>query len=203
MARITAVFWDVGGVLLTNAWDHGQRRSVAESFGLDHEDLERRHKPLVPAFDDGRLTLDDYLARTVFWKRRPFSRRAFKARMFAQSCTRPDGGLPLARRLKARGRCFLAALNNESAELNEYRIARFGLRRVFDVFLSSCYLGARKPDMEIYLKAQVLTGRAPGECLFIDDRPENLVLPRRLGWRTVLYEDRAGLERELRSLKLF
>ena len=69
---------------------------------------------------------------------------------------------------------LLVTLNNESRALNEHRIERFRLRDYFTVFLSSCYLGVKKPEPEIYRLAFQLTQRRRSECLFIDDRDLNL-----------------------------
>jgi putative hydrolase of the HAD superfamily len=196
--RTSAVFWDVGGVLLTNAWDHSQRRKVLASFGLDAEGFEARHRRCVEAFETGRLSLDGYLERTVFYRKRPFSKERFRGRMFAASKPLP-GALAAARRIRRSG-VLMSTLNNESAELNRFRIERFGLLQLFDLFLSSCWLGVRKPDPAIYEKALELTGRDPRECVFIDDRPENLAAPRRLGFRVIRHENPPQLERELARL---
>lgn len=196
MERITAVFWDIGGVLLSNAWDREQRDGALEKLGVDPEDFERRHRRAAPEAEAGRLTLDQYLDRTVFYRRRPFGRERFKRIMFSQSRPIPPN-LALARRLARSRRYLVAALNNESQDLNRWRIDRFGLRGIFDAFFSSCYLGVRKPERAIYEKALALTQRRPRECLFIDDRPENLVEPRRMGWRVILHRGPQALERDL------
>lgn len=196
MAEITAVFWDVGGVLLSNAWDHAQRRRTVAEFGLDPREFERRHQRAVPLLDCGRITLDEYLRRTVFFRRRAFSLESFKRFMRAQSRPIP-ANLALARKLARSGRWLTAALNNESPELNAYRIERFRLREICDVFLSSCYLGVSKPGRAIYERALALTQRKPRECVFIDDRPENLVEPRRMGFRAIQHDGPENLKREL------
>ena len=125
MAEISTLFWDVGGVLATNAWDRDTRHAAALRFRLDEEELEQRHEALVSALETGKISLDDYLERTVFCLRRSFSREEFKAFMYAQSQPKPDS-LALARELA--GRYLLAAINNESLELNLFRIERFALR---------------------------------------------------------------------------
>ena len=79
MAEITTLFWDVGGVLLTNGWDRAARRRAAEQFHLDWEEFEDRHDLVVTDFEKGRLTLDEYLQRTVFYRSRSFSQDDFKA----------------------------------------------------------------------------------------------------------------------------
>lgn len=199
MAKITAVFWDIGGVLLTNAWDHAQRGAAAEKIGVDPADFERRHKRAVPLLDAGRIGLDEYLRRAVFHRRRSFSPERFKKLLFAQSRPIP-ANLALAKEVARSGRFLTAALNNESLELNRYRIDRFKLRGFIDVFLSSCYLGVSKPERGIYERALAITQRKPRECVFIDDRPENLIEPRRMGFHAVLNGGPVSLRRELTAL---
>lgn len=197
MPAVTAIFCDVGGVLLTNGWDHEARRAAALHFGLDRDDLEQRHADALADFETGRASLDDYLERTVFHCERPFSRDALREFVLARSQPLEDA-LAVMRRLAA-GPRLVASLNNESRDLNEYRIRRYGLRECFSLFLSSCYLGARKPDEAIYRRALGITQRDPSECLFIDDREENLVPARRLGMRTLAYQGPKRLEEDLRT----
>ena len=198
MAEITALFWDVGGVLLTNGWDRAARRRATEQFKLDWEEFEDRHELMVPDFEGGRLTLDEYLQRTVFYRARSFGREEFKASMFAQSQPLPEV-LALAARLANSGKYLMATLNNESLELNLYRIQQFRLRDYFNAFFSSCFLGVKKPERAIYRLASQITQRSLEECLFIDDRALNLECAQHLGMRTVHYQDPTQLRRELQE----
>ncbi len=196
MAAITALFFDIGGVFLTNGWDRATRRKAAEQFQLDWDVLEERHELVVADFETGRMGLEEYLDRTVFHEARPFSRETFKTFLMAQSEPFQDA-LAIAGDLKRAGRCLMAALNNESRELNADRIARFHLRDYFAVFFSSCYLGLRKPDPRIYRIAMDLTQRQPDECVFVDDRPLNVDGARRTGMRAIRFESAAQLRRDL------
>src|SRR5579872_5703770 len=163
---IHALFFDVGGVLLTNGWDRTTRRQAAERFHLDWDALEERHELVVADFETGRLELDEYLDRTVFHDPRPFSRDEFKSFVFAQSQPLPDS-LALAAEIAAQKKYLLATLNNESTGMNAYRIRHFNLRDTFQVFISSCYVGLRKPDPRIYRLAIDLAQLSPGECVFV------------------------------------
>ena len=144
MAKISAVFSDVGGVLLTNGFDRGERARAVEQFGLDDADFEGRHQMLSAALETGRLDLDEYLDRTIFYRPRPFRKQAVRDFMYALSEALPDS-LALMARLAETRKVFLATLNNESRELNLHRIQKFGLRHYFSVFFTSCYLGVTKP----------------------------------------------------------
>jgi putative hydrolase of the HAD superfamily len=190
------LFFDVGGVLATNGWDHGARRRAAEEFHLEWEEFEARHQQVEANFDLGRVSLADYLECAVFYRPRTFSREAFREFMYAQS--QPDSeSLALVAEIASGGRYLLATLNNESVELNRYRIDLFGLRRWFTVFFSSCYLGVRKPDEKIYRLAIDLTQRDPAECVLIDDRALNVESAERAGLAAIRFESAAQLRAEL------
>jgi putative hydrolase of the HAD superfamily len=196
VAEITTLFWDVGGVLLNNGWDPAERSRAVERFGLEPEEFEARHERLFDAFETGGIRLEEYLRQTVFYRPRPFSPDEVRRFVFGQSEARPDT-LAIAEGLARARRYLMATLNNESLELNVYRIREFGLRDHFSAFYSSCFLGVRKPSAAIFQRALDLTQRDPGECIMIDDRAENLVEPARLGMCTIRFESAAQLREEL------
>jgi putative hydrolase of the HAD superfamily len=199
MADVTTLFWDNGGVILTNGWDRGSRQLAVEEFRLDFADFEDRHELMLNAFECGTASLDEYLQRTVFYRDRPFTMEQFKQFMFAQSQAMPE---PLAYlgELAATRRFMLAALNNESLEINEYRIRKFRLREYFEAFFSSCYMGVRKPDRGIYTLALKITQREPAECVLIDDRGLNLECAREMGMHTIQFLNVAQLREDLARL---
>jgi len=200
MGEPCALFIDLGGVVLSNGWDRAARQRAIKQFGLDADEFRQRHERAVDAWELGRITLEEYLDRTVFYCPRPFSREAFRAFMFAQSQPQPEA-LTLVGRL-ARPQRLLATLNNEGSELNEYRIRTFSLRRYFKLFLSSCYLGLRKPDPQMFRLALQLTQCSPDEVVFVDDRTENVEAARQVGLPAIHYRDARQLEFELRQLGL-
>ena len=191
MPEIRALFWDVGGVLLTNAWDHEERNFAIEQFHLDKDEVESRHKLCVQPFEEGRMSLDEYLQQTVFSQPRTFSPEEFKQYMFSLSKPKPDV-LEIARCL--RDRYLMATINNESRELNQYRIATFQLTEYFQIFVSSCFVGLRKPDERIYRLVLDLTQRKAEECCFIDDRPVNVDAATKVGMRAILLQNAGQLK---------
>lgn len=199
MPEIHAIFWDVGGVLLTNAWDHTQRTAALEHFHLDEEEFHSRHEMVVSSFERGKITLDEYLDRTVFYQHRPFTRDEFRDYMFSLSQPIPEV-LTFARALAASGKYFMGTLNNESRELNLHRIEKFGLRELFQVFASSCFVGLRKPESAIYRLAIDITQFKPETCCFIDDRALNLECAAKLGMRTIQMQTLEQLRSELGKL---
>jgi putative hydrolase of the HAD superfamily len=199
MDEVNMLFWDNGGVILTNGWDRESRQKAVEHFHLDWEDFADRHELMLNAFETGEATLTEYLQRTVFYRPRSFTIEEFKAFMFAQSQPLPES-LDFLKQLAHSRRCGMAALNNESREINEYRIAQFHLREYFEAFFSSCYLGVRKPDEEIYRLALEITQRKPQECVMIDDRGLNLECAKELGMRVVQFQNARQLRDDLASL---
>jgi len=196
LAEITTLFWDIGGVILTNGWDRESRKEAAVAFHLDWEDFQDRHDLTFPAFDSGQITLNQYLDRTLFYRPRAFTREEFTAFMFAQSREFPDVRAILDK-VSDSGKYFVGAINNEPLELNQYRIEAFQLRRNFLVFFSSCYVRSRKPEETIFRVALEVSQRPPEQCLFIDDRPLNLESPRRLGMNTIHHQNAQQLRSEL------
>src|ERR1041384_2645345 len=184
---ITTIFFDLGGVLLSDGWGHASRRAAAEKFGLDWEEYAERHEKVAHAIETDRLSLDAYLTRTIFDRPRSFTRAEFRDFVFAQSQPHPDA-IEIAQLLAASKNYFMATINNEILELNSYRLEKFGLRAIFPVFFSSCFLGLRKPDEAIYRTALQITQRTAGECIFIDDREVNLECPREMGFNTILFQ---------------
>ena len=196
MAEITTLFWDIGGVILTNGWDRGSRKEATEVFHLDWEEFQDRHDLSFPAFDSGQITLNEYLDRTLFYRQRGFTREEFTGFMFAQSKEYAETREILDKLASSR-KYFVGAINNEPLELNQYRIEAFDLRRNFLVFFSSCYVRSRKPEEMIFRVALEVTQRKPGQCLFIDNRPLNLESPRRLGMNTIHHQNAVQLRSEL------
>lgn len=199
MPQIHAIFWDVGGVLLTNAWDHTERAAALERFHLDEKDFASRHDMVVSSFERGKITLDEYLDRTVFYRDRPFTREQFRDYMFSLSRPMPEV-LAFARALAASGKYFMGTINNESRELNLHRIEKFGLREIFRLFVSSCFVGLRKPESGIYRLAIEITQFNPEECCFIDDRVLNLECAAKLGMHTIQMQTPEQLRADLGKL---
>lgn len=199
MEGIRALFWDVGGVLLTNAWDRKQRDAALQRFHLDPEEFQDRHEMVVSSFERGKISFDEYLDRTVFYRQRTFTRAEMKDYIHSLSQPHPDT-LDLARQLAGSGRYVMATINNESRELNQYRIEQYGLREIFDFFVSSCYVGLRKPERDIYRVALEISQKASGECCFLDDRDLNLECARQLGMKTIQVKTAAQVRQELEAL---
>ena len=196
---IHAIFWDVGGVLLTNAWDQTQRTQALTRFQLDEKDFHDRHEMVVSSFERGKITLDEYLDRTVFYCQRPFTREEFRDYMLSLSQPLP-GMLEFAQSLTKSGRYLMGTINNESRELNRHRMKKFGLRNIFQLFFSSCFVGLRKPERDIYRLALETTQIAPEECCFIDDRSLNVESAAQMGMQAIEMRTLDQLRKDLTEL---
>jgi putative hydrolase of the HAD superfamily len=200
MYPFDVILFDVGGVLLTNGWDHCERAAVLDLFGLDRNEFESRHAAPYDAWERDAISANQYLDQTVFYEPRPFSREDFLNAVFEQSQPLKDGALGILRELAASHKCVLGVLNNEAREPNEYRFKRYRLRNSIQLALSSCYLGLRKPEAAIYRRALDILGKPPERVLFIDDRAENAAGAAAAGIKTIRFEGAGALRRELGNL---
>jgi putative hydrolase of the HAD superfamily len=199
LPEISALFWDIGGVLLTNAWDHSERLRTLNRFLLAEAEFQDRHEMVVSSFERGKITLDEYLDRTVFYRERPFTRQAFKDDMFSQSEADTES-LVLAGELAGSRKYLMSTINNESKELNLFRIEKFRLSEIFSLFVSSCFVGLRKPEAGIYKLALEITQKPPQECCFIDDRALNLECAKQLGMHVIEKQGAGQLRQDLEKL---
>jgi putative hydrolase of the HAD superfamily len=179
-SSITTLFLDIGGVLLTNGWDHNIRTRAAEKFNLDYEEMNERHHLTFDTYEEGKLSLDKYLTRVVFYQERSFSRDEFKAFMYAQSQPYPEM-IELMRRLKTQYDLEVAAVSNEGRELTMYRVQQYNLGAVIDFFISSCFVHYRKPDEDIYRIALDIAQVRPERVVYIDDRAMFVEVAQSLG----------------------
>jgi putative hydrolase of the HAD superfamily len=186
--EITTLFLDVGGVLLTDGWSHGASTLAAKTFNLDVQDLKERHSQALDAYEEGKLTLEEFLDRVVFYEKRSFTQAQFRKFMFAQSKPYPKM-IELVRRLKTRYGLKIVVVSNEGRELNEYRIHKFKLDGFVDFFISSCFVGLRKPDADIF-RAALDTVRVPAnQVVYIENTQMFVEIAEGLGIRSILHKD--------------
>jgi putative hydrolase of the HAD superfamily len=185
---ISTLFLDIGGVLLTNGWDHTARQHAADTFHLNYADVEERHHLTYDTYEEGKLSLDEYLNRTIFYQPRPFSLDDFKSFMF--TCSQPyDEMISLVRSLKERYHLKTVAVSNEGREVNTYRIRKYNLDDLIDSFISSCFVHYRKPDQDIYRIALDISQSSVSEVAYIDDRPLFIEVASSLGIHSILHID--------------
>jgi len=187
-SKITSLFVDIGGVLLSDGWDHASRALAAQAFGLDPKEMEIRHNQTFYTFEVGKITIEEYLDRVVFYKKRPFTWGQFRAFMFAQSKPCPNM-IELVCRLKDKYGLKIAVVSNESRELNAYRIRKFKLNEFVDFFLSSCYVHYRKPDKDIFRLALDIAQVPVKQIVYIENTPMFVQVAKSLGIQSILHTD--------------
>ena len=205
MSKFSTVLWDIGGVVLTNGWDHIERKIVFDQFALspeDREEFERRHEAANDPWEKGTIDFDQYLEQTLFFKQRPFTPAAVRQAIEDQSTLIPDSALTVMRDLHAAGRVHMGQLNNESRELNDMRLERFGLKQYLSTFFCSGYVRLRKPDVAMYRLAMEVLQRPASEIVFIDDREKNAAAAGALGMHAIVYAGSAALRTEFEKLGL-
>ena len=203
--EIRAIYWDIGGVLLTNGWDHKERARVLEQFAIPRDEYESRHEEANDRWEKGELSDEAFLKQTVFFKERSFTPADFLQAVREQSKWLPGGAKNVIARLHANrnltnGGLKMAMLNNESGPLNDYRIQTFGLAEYFDGFFCSAYLGMRKPDPRIFRAGTAMLHFEPEECAFIDDRENNCASAAGVGMHAIQYKGEEPLSEALRAL---
>ena len=198
---ITTLFLDIGGVLLTNGWDHHARRRAAKHFKLQWAEMDERHNLNFGTYEEGKLTLEEYLGRVVFHEKRPFTRSQFRSFMFAQSKPHPEM-IELCARLKLAYGLKVAVVSNEARELNAYRIRKFKLNELVDCFISSCFVHVRKPDADIFRLALDIAQTPAQEVLYIENTPMFAQIAEALGIRSILHTDYKSTGAKLASFGL-
>jgi len=201
MTKISTLFIDIGGVLLTNGWDHQSRQLAADHFKLEWSEMESRHKINFATFEEGKLTLDEYLNRVIFYDERSFTQSQFKDFMFAQSQPYPEM-LDLIYRLKAKYGLKIVVLSNEARELNAHRIQKFKLYAFVDCFISSCFVHLRKPDMDIFRLAIDIAQTPIEQIVYIENTQMFVQIAQGLGIKSVLHTDFKSTCTQLTSLNL-
>ncbi len=200
-SRITTLFLDIGGVLLTNGWDQSTRARAAKKYDLNIDEMNERHHLTFDTYEEGKLSLDEYLNRVVFYQPRSFSIEEFKAFMYAQSKPFPDM-IELMGKLKAQYQLELAAVSNEGRELTVYRVQQFNLGSIIDFFISSCFVHFRKPDTDMYRMALDIAQVDPQQVVYIDDRSMFVEVAQSMEIRGIVHQNYASTRKALAAVGL-
>jgi putative hydrolase of the HAD superfamily len=202
MFPFDVILFDVGGVLLTNGWDHRERAVIVEQFHLDPSALESHHAKAFEPWERGEITLDEYLDAAVFYEPRSFTHEEFFAAICAQSKELPDGAICVLKEVAASHKCMVGSLNNEARETHEFRMKKFGLREYLEFTFTSCYMGLRKPNPNIYGRALGILGKPAERSLFIDDRLENVAAAAAVGMKAIRFTGADELRCDLQALEV-
>ena len=199
--KITTLFLDIGGVLLSDGWGHNFRHKAAAMFNLDAAEMEARHKLVFVVYEEGRMTLDEYLEEVVFYEKRRFSANQFRDFMFAQTTPNP-AMIDFIKKLKKKYGLQVAAVSNEARELNDYRIQTFRLKELIDFFISSCYVHIRKPDAEIFRLALDIARVQPEQVIYIDDVEMFTEVASELGIKSIHHVNEVSTANQIKAMGL-
>jgi len=198
-SMITTLFLDIGGVLLTNGWDHNSRKKASTYFKIDPEELNERHHLTFDTYESGKLTLDEYLNRVIFYQKRSFTKRKFISFMYNES--KPiDDSIYFFKNVKKQYNLRVIALSNEARELNDFRVKKYKLDELFDAFVSSCFVHLRKPDIDIYKLACDISNTLPNQALYIDDRLMFVQVANSLGINVLHHQNLASTKKYLKTI---
>jgi len=202
MFPFDVILFDIGGVLLTNGWDHQERAAIVDQFHLDSAAFEAHHARAFEAWERGEISISEYLDAVVFYEPRSFTREEFFNAICAQSKDLPDEAMRILKELAASDKCMIGSLNNEARETHEFRVEKFGLRQYLTFTCTSCYMGMRKPDPEIYRRTLGILGKRAERSLFIDDRLENVAAAAAVGMKAIRFTGADALRRDLQTLEV-
>jgi putative hydrolase of the HAD superfamily len=185
---ISTLFLDIGGVLLSNGWDRHMRRRAAEKFKLDYDELDDRHHMTFDAYEEGKMTIDEYLRLVVFHKPRDFEYGDFKEFMFSQTRALPEM-IQMFESIAKKHNLKVGAISNEGRELTVYRVSRFGLKDFVQFFICSAFVHFRKPDKDIYRIALDVGQATPEQSIYIDDMQIHAEVAASLGINAIHHTD--------------
>lgn len=200
--EIRTLFLDIGGVLLSNGWDRYARQRAVKKFNLDPDELSDRHHIFFETYEAGKLTLKEYMDNVIFYQQRNFSEMDFKHFLFQQT-TAIKGSIEYFMAIKKKYKLNIVALSNEGRELNEYRIKTFKLDKLFNLFISSCYVHLRKPDKQIFQMACDISFTKPEHALFIDDRIIHIQIAGSLGINGIQFRNISSTKKQMESYGFF
>src|SRR5450759_417425 len=198
---VTTLFLDIGGVMLSNGWGHESRRLAAEAFNLNLSEMEERHHLTFVTYEEGKLTLKEYLNRVVFYQKCTFTHDQFQQFMFAQSTPYTEM-IEFMRKVKELNHLKIAVVNNEARELNEHRIKKFQLNKFVDFYISSCFIHFRKPDADIFRIALDIAQIPAEHVAYIENTQMFVDVARDLGIRSILHKDYLSTSAELSLMGL-
>jgi putative hydrolase of the HAD superfamily len=198
---ITHLFTDLGGVLLTNGWDHSLRHRTADRFGINSAEMDERHHLTYDTYESGKMGLEAYLDRVIFYEPRGFTREAVIDFILGEARAFPEM-IDLVCRLKARHGIKVAVLSNEGRELTADRIRRFRLDDFVDFFIVSCYVHFRKPDEDIFRVALDIAQADPRRVAYIEDRPMFVEVAASLGMHAIWHHGFESTREHLAGLGL-
>lgn len=201
VGKYQILFSDIGGVLGTNGWDSALRAKVVSHFGLDSEEIDKRHHLMFDSYERGFLTFHQYLEHVFFDKQQPFALAELRDFIYAGSVSWPEN-IELFHRVKVANSLKLALISNEGQGITEHRMGKFGLRAVADFMVISHCVHMRKPDRQIWQLALDLAQVRVEEAIYVDDREMFVKVAQDLGFTAFQHVSLEGTRRSFEELGL-
>jgi HAD superfamily hydrolase (TIGR01509 family) len=194
MNKITTIIFDFGDVLiedLVNVFEHKHHYSSLP------KKLKQRYDKILHLAETGKTSTGKYLKATSDILAPKLSPRQIENYFLSG---KPLPPIKLLSSLEKKYR--LAILSNNQKAWPKKFITKSHLKPLKNIpFFNSAKIGLRKPHKEIYLFALNKLNAKPRECIFIDDKPENIQPAKALGIKTILYRQNLNeLKQKLKKL---
>ncbi len=197
---IKTIIFDVGGVL-AECSNKILFSNIAKAFNITWDEVYAAVKKLVPEIQAGKISDDEFWKRfsEITGKPLPENHEKLLYEYYEECSPIKQDVLELARELRAKG--YQTPILSDTIETH----ARINWKRLypeFDPVVLSCEVGMKKPDKRIYELLLKKIKFKPEECVFIDDKPENIKAAEELGMHAMLFKDIKQLKRELKKKEI-
>jgi len=151
------------------------------------------------SFDKGEITPQEFYERVVHKLKAKIDYDEFFS-IYNDVFSLNPPVLEIMKRLKVNYKLVL--LSNTDVMRFEFVREIFPEVMIFDEYVLSFEVGFMKPHPQIYRDALKKAGTKAEECIFIDDREENIQGAEELALKGILFESQANLESTLQEINL-
>lgn len=186
---IKAIIFDFGGVIThTEPWDGWsptleERNTIKDAISEIAKLFEKELK-------ESKFTADDF--DREFKLRTTSLKKEYVEKIIKSICDADKGVLELISKLSSRYKIY--GLVNAPFGWTELRRGIHGLDKYFTRVFVSYEIDVRKPDPRIFNYFFENTGLKGGDCLFIDDKEENIIVAKQLGMEGYVFKSTKELE---------
>jgi len=195
--QITTILFDVGGVLLMDFVEN-KIIDLAKKYNISPDLLIKAKEKFRPPADTGQISDPEFWIKALEYCNVKATAEDWKLDEYMEEV---DGGIEIAKTLKKNG-YRIAILSNDSHEMSRQRRNKYGFDDLFHNIYISCNYGVAKPDLKIYKIALSELNAQPEQCVFIDDRLENIESSQQLGIHSILFINANQVKNDLKDLGL-
>ena len=195
---IKAVFFDLGGVILRTEYQ-APRQHLAESFGMDYEDIEKIvfGSPSAARASIGGITEEEHWLNVMKVLKQPAAEYERIRDEFFGGDMLDLKIIEFLRSIKPTHKTCL--ISNAWSGLRDY-ILREKFDDAFHHLVISAEVGVAKPEAKIYQFALEQLAVSPNEAVFVDDVLENIEACENVGMRGIHFKDSESALRQLKRL---